>query len=171
MGKWIPSEEQTFAQIGCLLSLTQQVEHCTASLIGTVYPEGKPSWDELEKLGKQTLGGLFRKLQERVDIDPRFQGLLESFLTQRNLFVHNFNRQSWFDVHTETGRDKIWDFLESYQKCLEEIYLVVIATSSKNYDDAGGPKTEFHQKLKETGFLQLIQSYYPKATAALRGRK
>lgn len=171
MDKWIPSEEETFAQIGLLLLLTQQVEHTTSSLIGIVYPEQKPSWEELEKLGKQTLGALLRKLKERVDMDPRFQGLFEHFLEGRNIFVHNLNQQSWFDMRTEAGRDKIWNFLETYQKCLGEVYLVVGAATFKNYDELGGPKTVFHDKLSETGFLQLLQSYYPKAAMAFKGRK
>lgn len=171
MDQWIPSEEETFAQIGCLLLLTQQVEHVTSRLIGIVYPNGAPSWEELEALERKTLGSLTRTLKERVDIHPTFEGLLEHFVEGRNLFVHRLNTQPWFDMHSEVGRDEIWKFLESYQKLLDEILLVVTSAVFKHAETAGMPETKWHEELRRTGFLQEIKKYDLRSQFAFRRRK
>ena len=171
MDQWIPSEEETFAQIGLLLLLTQQVEFVTSRLIGIAYPNGAPSWEELEALEHKTLGGLARTLKERVVIDPKFEGLLDHFVKGRNLFVHRLNTQPWFDTHSEAGRDEVWKFLENYQKLLKEIYLVVTSSVFKHVEDAGMPETKWHEELRRTGFLQEIKKYDSRSKIVFRRRK
>ena len=171
MKKDIPSQDETFCQIALLFLMTQDTEHCISSLIGMIYPEEKPSWEEIAKLDKNTLGALIKKLKERVDMHDSFVGLLETFLEKRNLFVHKLSSQEWFDTNTEPGRDKIWDFLESYQESLWEIYYVVNAAIFKHSESIGMPQTEFHKQLGETGSLDLIKSYYSKADFAFKSRK
>ena len=171
MSQWIPSEEETFAQLGCLLLLTQQVEHVASRLIGIVYPDGTPSWKELESLERKTLGNLARTLKERVDIHPTFEGLFEHFVEGRNLFVHRLNNQPWFDMRSEAGRDEIWKFLERYQTLLQEILLVVTSAIFKHAEIAGMPETKWHAELRRTGFLQEIKEYDFRSQVAFRGRK
>ena len=170
MKKWIPSEEETIKSIGYLLLLTQDVEHSLITLIGIVYPDGKPTWDEIAKLNKQTLGTLILKLKKRVEMPDTFVGLLESFLEDRNLFVHRLSEQSWFDMHSESGRDAIWNFFETYQKFLIEILHVIYAALFKS-TNMGMPETEYHKLLEKTGFLGEIKSYYSKSEIAFGKRK
>ena len=121
MKKDIPSQDETFRQIALLFLMTQETEHCISSLIGMIYPEGKPSWEEIEKLDKNTLGQLISKLKERADMNDKFIRLLTVFLEGRNIFIHKLYRQEWFDTNTEKGRDAIWNFLETYGKILWEV--------------------------------------------------
>jgi hypothetical protein len=169
--KWIPSKEETFAQIGLLLLLTQDVEFVTTRLLGLVYPNGAPSAEELEKLSKETLGALIRKLKTRVELDETFQGMVEHFVEGRNIFVHRLRHQSWFDLESEKGRDEVWNFLEPYQKSLTEIYMVVNAALFKHSKKIGVPEGKYHQQLRETGFLQEIEQYDRKSEIAFRNRK
>ena len=171
MKKWIPSREETAAQIGYLLLITQDAEHSIITLIGTVYPNGKPTWDEIEKLNKGTLGRLIKQLKERVEMPDAFVSLLEGFLEHRNLFVHRLREQSWFDLHSENGRDKIWDFIESYSKHLTEVLTVVQAALFKNMEEIGMPETPYHKELEKTGYLNYIKSYYQKAQIAFGKKK
>jgi hypothetical protein len=169
--RWIPSKEETAAQIGYMLLLTQDAELAIATLIGTVYPHEKPTWEEVEKLNAKTLGGLIAKLKERVEMPEAFVGLLEGFLKHRNLFVHNLRKQTWFDMSSEEGRDEIWKFLESYSKYLEEVLLVVNAALFKSMEDSGMPETKYHKQLEATGFLGMIKGYYPKSRIAFKRKK
>jgi len=169
--KWIPSQEETAAQIGYLLLLTQDAEHSIVTLIGTMYPEGKPTWEEIEKLNKETLGKLIVKLKERVEMPDAFIGLLEGFLEHRNLFVHRLGQQSWFSLNSESGRDKIWDFIESYSKFLTEAHRVVQAALFKDMEDKGMPETKYHKELEKSGYLKEIKSYYQKSQVAFRKKK
>ena len=171
MDRWIPSEEETFAQIGCLLLLTQQAEYVTSNLIGIVYPNNVPSWEELEELNRQTLGTLVRTLQKRVDIHPGFEGLLNHFVKGRNLFIHRLSAQPYFDMHSEAGRDEIWNFLERYQKVLQEILMVVTSTVFKHAETSGMAETKWHDELRRRGFLQEIKEYDLRSQVAFRRRK
>jgi hypothetical protein len=169
--KWIPSQEEIAAQIGYLLLLTQDAEHSIVTMIGTMYPAGKPTWEEIEKLNKETLGKLITKLKERVEMPDAFIGLLEGFLEHRNLFVHRLSEQSWFALPSEEGRDKIWDFIESYSKFLTEVLQVVHAALFKDKEDKGIPETEYHKQLEKSGYLKEIKSYYQKSQFAFRKKK
>lgn len=171
MNQWIPSSEETFAQIGILLLLTQHVEQVTSCLIGIVYPSGIPSGEELEKLERNTLGSLTRTLKERVEMDPIFERLFDHFVEGRNLFVHRLSDQPGFDMGSENGRDKIWNFLEKYQTELQEISLVVTSALFKHFDATGMPETKWHQELRRTGFLQEIKQYESRSQAAFRRRR
>src|SRR5260221_11269104 len=171
MDQWIPSEEETFAQIGCLLLLSQQVEHGLSALLGTVYPTGAPSWEEITSLERKTLGNLAKTLKQRVDLHPKFEGLLEAFVEGLNIFVHRLSTQPGCDTHTELGCDEIWKFLENYQKLLQEIYLVVTSALLKGAKDAGMPETKYHDELRKTGFLQEIQKYDVRSQVPFRKRK
>ncbi|MGA2181198.1 MAG: hypothetical protein ABSH15_16660 [Verrucomicrobiota bacterium] len=171
MKKDIPSEDEILCQIALLFLMTQDTEHSLSSFIGTIYPNEKPTWDEIETLNKNTLGKLIKKLKERADMNDAFIKLLEIFLEGRNIFIHKLTKQEWFDTTTHEGRDQIWNFLENCQKCLEEIYHVINAAILEHTENIGMPETEFHRKLKETGYFDLIKSYSSKARIAFRGRK
>ena len=172
MKKYIPSEDETLIHIAHLFLMTQQTEHSLSSFIGTIYPKEKPSWEEIAVLGKDTLGGLIKKLKVRADMDERFVRLLEVFLEGRNIFVHKLTEQEWFDTTTENGRDKIWGFLETYQKCLEEIYHIATVTILERTEKIGIPEMEsLHKKLKETGYFDVIRSYSNRARMAFKGKK
>jgi hypothetical protein len=171
MEQWIPSEEETFAHIGRLFLMTQDVEEAISHLIGIIYPKGAPSWEELGALKQKTLGSLIRTLKERADIHPKFEDVLAQFLEGRNTFVHKLSRQPGFDMHSEAERDEIWKFLEIYQKLLQEIWLLVIAAILKRAETAGMPETKWHEELRRTGFMQEIKSYDARAKIAFRGRK
>jgi hypothetical protein len=171
MKKWIPSEDETSSCIGQLLLMTQATERSISTLIGIIYPDGRPSWQEIGKLNKNTLGALIAKLKERIEMNDAFVRLLDEFLKERNMFVHNLKKQSWFDTNSEEGRDKIWTFLESYSKLLWEVLHVVTAAIFKHFEKIGMPETEYHRKLNQTGYLNLIKSYYPKSDAAFKSKK
>jgi hypothetical protein len=171
MNKWIPSEEETFSCIGQLLLMTQDAERSISTLIGIIYPKGQPSWDEIEKLNKNTLGALITKLKERIEMNDAFVRLLEKFLKHRNMFIHNLKKQSWFDINSKDGRDRIWKFLEPYFKLLWEVLHVVTAAIFKHFEKVGMPETEYHRKLNQTGYLNLIKSYYPKSDVAFKSKK
>jgi hypothetical protein len=93
------------------------------------------------------------------------------FLEGRNIFIHNLYRQEWFDTNTEEGRDAIWNFLETYQRCLWEVYHIANAAIFKHNEIIGMPETEYDKKIKETGYLDLIKSYYSRADFAFKSRK
>jgi hypothetical protein len=171
MKKDIPSQDETFCQIALLFLMTQQAEHTISTLIGIVYPKEKPSWEEIAILDKKTLGQLINKLKERVDMNDTFVKLLAVFLEGRNIFIHNLYRQEWFDTNTEEGRDAIWNFLETYQRCLWEVYHIANAAIFKHNEIIGMPETEYDKKIKETGYLDLIKSYYSRADFAFKSRK
>ena len=114
MKKFNPDIEDTFAQIGCQLLLTQEVEYYISNLIGLVFPKNRPSRYELDKLNKKTLGALKHELIKRVEIDENFLEYLVEFVDKRNLFVHNLNKQDWFNMYSQEGRDSIWNFLGEY---------------------------------------------------------
>jgi len=170
MKKDIPSQDETFCQIALLFLMTQETEYCISSLIGTIYPEGNPSWEEIEKLEKNTLGQLINKLKERADMNDKFIRLLTVFLEGRNIFIHKLYRQEWFDTNTEEGRDAIWDFLVTYQKILWDVNHIASAAIFKHTESIGMPESEYQKKMKETGYLDLIKSYYTKADFAFKRR-
>lgn len=171
MKKDIPSKDETLCHIALLLLMTQDTEHCISSLIGIKYPDKKPSWEEIEKLDKKTLGQLIGILKERVDINDKFIKFLTVFLEGRNKFIHELSRQEGFDLNTEEGRDKIWDFLQIYGKYLWEVYHIVNAAIFKHTEDMGMPESEYDKKLKETGYLDLIKSFEAKFRFAFKEKK
>jgi len=142
MKQCIPSKEQTYEQLGLLLLLTQDVERRLATLIGTVYPKGPPTWEELSALKRSTLGGLLRKLKERVEIEPTFEDRLKRFLEGRNLFAHRLHHEPWFDLESEPGRDAVWRFIERYSNLLQDITLVVTSAIFSQMKAAGMPETD-----------------------------
>jgi hypothetical protein len=74
-------------------------------------------------------------------------------------------------MQSEAGRDRVWNFLEGYQKCLDEVNLVVTATVFKHFEVIGVPNTEWHEKLEQSGFSREIRDCYPRACVAFKGRK
>ncbi len=171
MKKDIPSQDETFCQIALLFLMTQEAEHSISTLIGIVYPKEKPSLEEIAKLDENTLGQLIKKLKERVHMNDTFVKFLTVFLEGRNIFVHKLYRQEWFDTNTEEGRDAIWNFLDTYGKYLWEVYHIAKAAIFKHTESIGMPETEYDKKIKETGYLDLIKSYYSRADFAFKSRK
>lgn len=166
-----PSEQETFEQIGCLLWLTQDVELAISFLLGLVYPNGKPSWEELEKFGKKTLGQLVRDLNERVEVDERFQKLLESFVKNRNLFVHRLSHERGFSVENAEGRQRLWVFFGAYTGILEEILLVASAAIFRHAEQQNWPTFVDRSRLPDAGFLERLHHAKQRSAVAFRGPK
>jgi hypothetical protein len=168
MEEWVPNIEDTFAQIGLQLLLTQDVELYISKLIGLVFPKDQPSKSELDKLDEKTLGALKNELKKRVEIDEQFLDLLTDFVDKRNLFVHNLNRQGWFDMSSQEGINSIWNFLGEYSCFLDEVRNVVLAAIVLHGENLGDPSSKYIFTDTSDEFLIKIRSYYPKSKAAFK---
>lgn len=169
MKDFLPDMEDTFAQIGCQLLLTQDVEYYISNLIGLVFPKDQPSRSDLDKLDKKTLGVLKKELAKRVEVDEGFLEFLNEFIDKRNIFVHNLNKQDWYDIYTQEGRNEIWNFLGEYFYLLEEVKNVVLATILLSDDKSEKPTTEYqNDKIISNEFINKLKTYYPKSKVAFK---
>lgn len=167
----IPEVEEIYAQIGCQLLLTQEVEHYISVLIGIVFSD-QPSLNELTRLEKKTLGALKKELLKKADIDTNFLDTLEKFIDLRNLFVHNLNKQKWFDINSQSGRDAIWNYLIEYGSFFAEVHNVVLAKLSIYGEEIGLPIDDFQDGTEFTErYITMIKQYYPKSRLAFKIKK
>lgn len=158
-----PTEEETLAQIGITLLLTQDAEDAMSYGLRVIFKDGVITADDFFRLDKRTLGTLIHDLRKGLQIDPSFDELLSVFLDQRNLFVHNLRHQEWFTLENEDGLLKTWQFLCAYYDNIEQICMTFQAYALKFGETVGVNDSIWHEKMRKTGFLNEIQTiYYPK---------
>jgi hypothetical protein len=165
----IPGEEETLAQLGLLLLITQQTEEHFSHLLRVVFKDGIITHEDFFGPDKRTLGGLITDLRKRMEVEEAFDGLLTTFLEQRNLFAHNLVRQEWFDMHTEEGRREVWNFIAAYYWNLEHVYCVCVAYSIKMGEMCGAGDSIYLDKMNESGFLPYLKrEFYPRLGAMIK---
>jgi hypothetical protein len=109
--------EDTWIRIGLLLVLIQNTEHAINASLSWVFADQPVTLEQIaffEKLKqKRTLGRLLRELRERVNVDRRFDGLLTSFLQDRNRFVHSLFIERGFSINEAKNVPRIRKFVDS----------------------------------------------------------
>jgi hypothetical protein len=106
---------ELFHWMGFCLFTIQAAESSIASAIEIALPaNGVISVEGLEadegEHRKKTIGQLVKKLNQRARIDPGVEQRLDSFVSDRNAFVHHFSER--FDLNSENGRAKAIAFCQ-----------------------------------------------------------
>ncbi len=109
--------EDAWVRIGLLLALLQQAEQAINVSLSWVFADQPVTLEQIAFFGrskqKQTLGTLLRLLRERVNIDSHFDGLLTSFLQDRNRFVHRLFTERSFNINEPKNVPRIRKFVDS----------------------------------------------------------
>lgn len=74
--------------------------------------------DILNKIDRNTLGVLMRKVSERITVKSDITETFEVALKARNYLAHNFYRDQGLSIETETGRDAMVSRLVEIQSQL-----------------------------------------------------
>ncbi len=94
-------EQDYFFWMGFCLYTIQATEQALAEVLTIALPKHgiitvKSLEVDSEEHRRKTLGQLIAKLRRRARIDPGLKKQLDSFLTRRNLFVHDFQQHCSF---------------------------------------------------------------------------
>ncbi|HAS6505923.1 TPA: hypothetical protein NGT97_004491 [Vibrio parahaemolyticus] len=103
-----PNVEDIYSLIGVALvqiqSLESLMKFCTTYVLQEgdfIDFEGLTRLEKKEK--KKTLGYFIGRVKERADVHPNLLRLLESFLENRNMLVHNVDSVPDWDLNTIEG--------------------------------------------------------------------
>src|SRR6266478_3306132 len=108
--------EDAWTRIGLLLGLLQQAERAINVSLSWVFTDQPVALDQIaffeESHQKKTLGCLLGALRERVDIDADFNGLLTTFLQERNRFIHHLFTERGFSINEPKDVPRIREFVD-----------------------------------------------------------
>ena len=109
--------KDVWIRIGLLLGLLQHTEHAINVSLSWVFTDQPVSLEQIAffetSKQKKTLGALLGVLRERVNIDTHFNGLLTSFLQDRNRFVHSLFTERGFNLNEAKDAPRIRRFVDS----------------------------------------------------------
>lgn len=128
------NEHDIYSLIGFALVYVQSVERnikfCTTFVL---QGETELTWETLQHLEgqekKKALGYFLGKVKERAQLFPAFEELLNSFLKNRNDFVHNQDRIPGWSLSTESGITVARSFVVSLLRqahTINEIFAALI---------------------------------------------
>ena len=164
-----PTVEDTLAFVGRLLILTQTTEERISDVLRIVFKEGVLTAEDFVRKDRKTLGQLVGEIRLKMQVHPKFEGLLLAFVEQRNLFVHRLHAQKWFNLESAEGINTAWQALGRYMFNLEQVSFTFTGYLMYFAETAGVPKTGWWHKLEESGFLpHLREFYYPKLGYAVK---
>lgn len=111
-----PNVEDIFSLIGAALVYAQSLESlmklCTTYVLqegDSIDFEGLTRLKKKEK--KKTLGYFIGRVKERSDVHPNLLQLIESFLENRNMLVHNIDSIPNWDLSTNEGTEVAKQFV------------------------------------------------------------
>jgi hypothetical protein len=121
-------DEDYFFWIGFCLYIIQATEETLAEVLTITLPKHgiitvKSLEADTEEHRRKTLGQLVRKLLKRARIDPGIEKQLDSFLSQRNLFVHSLQQCYSFD--TSEGRQAAIAFCQELATDAYQLWLTL----------------------------------------------
>jgi hypothetical protein len=167
-----PTRHDTFALIGTLLLLTQDTEDRISLVLRVVFKNSTLTAEDFVRKDKKTLGQLVHEIRHTMNVDESFEGLLITFVEQRNLFVHQLQSQTWFNLESNEGINRVWEALGRYMHNLEQVSLTFNAYWMRFAESTGAPRDESWTKLEQSGFLpHLRDAYYPKLGFALKPKR
>lgn len=109
----VPTEDELLLLLGRLVFEMQEAEaevHLAVTIVLGI-PVAK-SVENLRDLYAQKTMGQFRNLvRSRIGLAPSFDDFMSDYIERRNFAVHNFSRTSLFNIFTEGGREKLYNFL------------------------------------------------------------
>jgi hypothetical protein len=109
--------EDAWVRIGLLLGLLQHTEHAINVSLSWVFTDQPVALEQIaffeRSKQKKTLGALLQALRERVNIDSDFDGLLTTFLQDRNRFVHRLFTERGFNINESNDVPRIREFVDS----------------------------------------------------------
>jgi hypothetical protein len=109
--------EDAWTRIGLLLGLLQHTENAINVSLAWVFAGQPVALEQIAFLErskqKKMLGELLRVLRERVNIDSHFDGLLTTFLQDRNRFVHRLFTERGYNINEPKDVFRIREFVDS----------------------------------------------------------
>ncbi|WP_332813875.1 hypothetical protein [Ramlibacter sp.] len=126
-----PARDSTVLMIGETLLILQRFEQfVVAALLGMVSPgEADAKLEATLLRDKETLGGLIRRLGERVELPDHFAETFDRLLERRNFFVHKLFMAPWFDLRTPEGLSQVDDFMRGIRSDAKVALHVLIAAN------------------------------------------
>ena len=156
-----PNTEDIYSLMGAALCYLQSVEKVLRFVTTFVIQDGESlNLEKLQSLekkeSKKALGYFMARLRKRADLFPAFDELLESFLKNRNDFIHNHDSITGWDLNSEQGRIVAHHFTSELLSQAHKINEVFIALIMRWQKDAGmePPKEQEHS------FFQNIETQY-----------
>jgi hypothetical protein len=97
-------------------------------------PNPNRAADMLRQIDKHTLGQLITKLKAKNQSVANLEDVLTKALDERNRLFHSFYRQHNFRRHSDEGRQRMLDDLESIHKTLLDAYKAVMLLTGVDLD-------------------------------------
>jgi len=123
-------DQELYAQIGFILEMLQFTEGAIMTAMHlALHEQGLSSINEYESLEgilkKMTLGRLLKKLRADVKLDSDFEDFAESYLADRNEFIHRSFKLH--DVDTPEGRQSMLNLIYRLFKGSERLTEIFVA--------------------------------------------
>jgi hypothetical protein len=93
-------------------------------------PDPKKATDIYQRINRQTLGQLLRRVRGSTDAFDHLADLLDSALKTRNRLSHSFYRRHNFRINSDAGRQIMLDDLEAMHVTLFSAYKALLFLTS-----------------------------------------
>lgn len=118
--------------IGFLVVGMQQTEDLINTSLQLALPDGQfLTLDGLmrdkKRLRKATLGRLITVMKQRTALSPDFEEVLEAYLEDRNILIHDLGRMGGFDYKSKEGLDRMERFLGNLNQNYEVVTKVFLS--------------------------------------------
>ena len=161
MSKYQPNTEDIYSLMGATLSYLQSVEKVLRLVTTFVIQDGEDLTIEKlqsieKKEAKRALGYFMKRLRERADFLPAFDELLESFLKNRNDFIHNHDLIPGWNLSTKQGQGVARQFTSNLLDQARKINEVFIALVMRWQKEIGMEPPKEQEQL----FFQKIEAQH-----------
>ncbi|WP_139686260.1 hypothetical protein [Vibrio tasmaniensis] len=137
-----PNVDDIFSLIGAALVYAQSLESlmklCTTYVL---QEEESINFEKLTRLQKRekkkTLGYFVGRIKDRADVHPNLLQLIESFLENRNMLVHNIDSIPNWDLSTNEGTEVAKQFvgnLISQTSILTQVFTALVSAWQQQID-------------------------------------
>ncbi|MES2692743.1 MAG: hypothetical protein V4773_04665 [Verrucomicrobiota bacterium] len=156
------TEDEILTHIGVLLLNVQHFEFLLTAALKQIYAPAEDLTPEKIFAGeKRTLGMLMSELRKRTTLEHDADALLAAVLKDRNVFVHHLSQRIGFDISSDIGRDRLWEFLGPFTLNLNRLIHLFVAIHIKHGDEIGFDSADVRQIKTDPGWK--IDAYYPQA--------
>ncbi len=162
-------QKDVLMRIGAALVFVQSAEQVIRLCMIFVLQKDSPL--TIEKLEKQTreerkktLGYFLGELRKRADLDESFDALLEEFLEERNILVHNVDDVPGWNLQTTEGRKIASAFVDGFIRKTVEILKVFAGLirswqEQTNFDVSVPTAEEFFAEI-DTDYKSLVDDIF-----------
>lgn len=121
------TREAVLLEMGEMLLVVQHFEQVL--LAALLVDDAEATAEAVLLRDRSTLGALFKRFSQKVDLPSDFAHSFVEVLERRNIFVHRLFMEPWFELNSEEGLHRVHQYMRELRAHLKVALHVLIAVA------------------------------------------